>query len=136
MLADLEHDRFGAHVLMLWEGSRGSRQIEVWVALVNLCEQRGVYIWLHIHQRLYDLSNYRDRKDLLGDALESEAESAKTSHRTKRNSSASAALGAERHHRAGRRDGSQPSWYPRAAGQVRLRSRGRPYPAVGCAAES
>jgi hypothetical protein len=39
-------------------------------------------------------------------------------------------------HILGRRDGSQPSWYPRAAGQVRLRSRGRPYPAVGCAAES
>lgn len=93
MLADLEHDRFGAQVLMLWEGSRGSRQIEEWVALVNLCEQRGVFIWVHIHQRLYDLSNYRDRKDLLEDALESEAESAKTSHRTKRNSSASAALG-------------------------------------------
>jgi len=78
---------------MLWENSRDSRQIEEWIALVNLCELRGVYIWVNIHQRLYDPANYRDRKDLLEDRLESEAESAKTSHRTKRTSTASAALG-------------------------------------------
>jgi site-specific DNA recombinase len=93
LLADLEHDRFGASVLMLWEGSRGSRQIEEWVALVTLCERRGVFIWVHTHERLYDLSNYRHRKELLEDALESEAESAKTSGRTKRNTTASAAAG-------------------------------------------
>src|SRR6266567_9558500 len=33
LLADLEHGRFGADVLVLWESSRGSRKVGEWVTL-------------------------------------------------------------------------------------------------------
>ncbi len=30
LITDLEHDRFGAQVLMIWESSRGSRRVGEW----------------------------------------------------------------------------------------------------------
>jgi site-specific DNA recombinase len=41
LIADLEQDRFGAQVLMIWESSRGSRRVGEWVRLLELCEQRA-----------------------------------------------------------------------------------------------
>ncbi|HEY4005145.1 MAG TPA: recombinase family protein, partial [Pseudonocardia sp.] len=35
LIEDLRSDRFGAQVLMVWEVSRGSRQVEEWLELLN-----------------------------------------------------------------------------------------------------
>lgn len=84
LVADLESgssgrdSAFGADVLMLWESSRGSRQVGEWVSLIELCEDKDVKIWVTTHERLYDPRNGRDRKTLLEDAIDSEYESYKT----------------------------------------------------------
>lgn len=93
LIGDLEHDRFGAQVLVLWESSRGSRRVSEWVTLIELCELRGVRILVTTHGRDYDPANPRDRRSLLEDAVDSEYESAKTSQRIRRNVRAAAEQG-------------------------------------------
>lgn len=93
LLADLEHDRFGADLLVLWESSRGSRTVDEWVRLVKLCERRGVKVFVTTHGHTYDPANPRDRRSLLEDAVDSEYESAKVSMRVKRALAANAAAG-------------------------------------------
>lgn len=51
LLADLEDDAFDADALALWESSRGSRRTGEWVTLIELCEERGVRIWVTTHGR-------------------------------------------------------------------------------------
>lgn len=93
LIADLEADRFGAQVLILWESSRGSRRVSEWVELIELCEQRAVTIYVTTHGRMYDPANNRDRRSLLEDAVDSEYESGKTSDRMQRSHEARAAAG-------------------------------------------
>lgn len=76
--------RFGADILMLWESSRGSRRVGEWVSFIELCEDKGVKIWVTTHERLYDPGNGRDRKALIDDANDSEYESYKTHRRVSR----------------------------------------------------
>lgn len=90
LIKDLGHDRFGADILMIWEGSRGSRRVGEWVLLIDLCEERGVGIFVHTHDRLYDLTNAHDRANLLDDAIKSELASAETSKRARRAAAADA----------------------------------------------
>jgi site-specific DNA recombinase len=93
LLADLEHGRFRADELWLWESSRGSRKVGEWVTLIELCEQQQVKIHVTTHNRTYDPGNGRDRRSLLEDAVDSEYESGKISARAKRAAAASAAAG-------------------------------------------
>lgn len=93
LLIDLEDDRFGADALALWESSRGSRQVEEWAKLVRLCEERGVYVWVTTHGRMYDPANPRDRRTLLEDAVDAEYESAKISERIRRDTKSAAQKG-------------------------------------------
>jgi site-specific DNA recombinase len=93
LVTDLESDRFGADVLILWEGSRGSRKVSEWVILLELLEARGVLVHITSHDRLYDPSRPRDRKSLLEDSVDSEYESGKTSLRGRRAAAAHAAAG-------------------------------------------
>ncbi len=93
LIADLEGDRFGAQVLMIWESSRGSRRVGEWVRLLELCEQRSVSIFVTTHGRCYEPGNGRDRRSLLEDAVDSEYESAKMSSRGRRAAAANAAAG-------------------------------------------
>lgn len=93
LVADLEADRFGAQVLILWEGSRGSRRTNEWVSLIELCEDRGVKIFIFTYERLFDPANPYDRADLLELAIKSELASAETSKRTRRAAAATAAAG-------------------------------------------
>jgi site-specific DNA recombinase len=93
LIEDMERDRFGAQVSMIWESSRGSRRVGEGVRLLELCEQRSVSIFVTTHGRLYDPSNGRDRRSLLEDAVDSEYESSKTSARSRRAAAANAALG-------------------------------------------
>lgn len=99
MVADLRsgptgrQSRFGADVLMLWESSRGSRRVGEWVSFIELCEDKGVKIWVTTHERLYDPANGRDRKALIDDANDSEYESYKTHRRVTRTASKEATRG-------------------------------------------
>lgn len=93
LLADLEHDRFGADVLVLWESSRGSRRVGEWVNLIDLCEARRVRIFVTTHGHLYSPWRPRDRRNLLEDAVDSEWESAKSSGRVVRALRANAVAG-------------------------------------------
>lgn len=93
LVDDLEQNRFGADVLAIWESSRGSRRAGEWNDLIDLCEKRGVQIWVTTHRRLYDPSNARDRRSLQEDAVDAEYESAKTSERIKRDVRAAAEKG-------------------------------------------
>lgn len=82
LTADVASGAFGADVLMLWESSRGSRRVGEWVMFIELCEDKGIRIWVTTHGRLYDPANGRDRKALIEDAVDSEYESYKTHRRT------------------------------------------------------
>jgi site-specific DNA recombinase len=93
LIGDLEADRFGADVLVLWESSRGSRKVGEWVTLIDLCEKRGVMIFVVTHEREYNPANPRDRRSLLEDAVDSEYESSKVSARARRASAANAEAG-------------------------------------------
>jgi site-specific DNA recombinase len=93
LMSDLEEDAFGAGALALWESSRGSRRTGEWVDLIELCEERGIRIWVTTHGRLYDPANARDRRTLLEDAVDSEYESAKTSKRLQRDMRSNAEKG-------------------------------------------
>lgn len=90
LIEDLRTRAFGAKVLVLWESSRGSRRVGEWVTLIDLCEDNAVYIYVTTHSRFYDASNPRDRRSLQEDAVDSEYESAKMSHRIKRDLEAEA----------------------------------------------
>lgn len=93
LILDLENDDLEAEILILWESSRGSRRVGEWVTLIELCEIRQVKIWIHTHGTLYDPANPRHRRGLLEDAVDSEYESAKSSHRILRASQATAQAG-------------------------------------------
>ena len=72
LLADLDHDRFRADLLVLWESSRGSRRVGEWATLVDLLEDRGVHVYVTTHARFYDPANARDRRSLMEDAVDAE----------------------------------------------------------------
>jgi DNA invertase Pin-like site-specific DNA recombinase len=93
LVDDLARDRFGADILILWESSRGSRQMSEWVQLLELAERRGVRIYVTADSKLYDPAEPRDRRSLLEDAIDAEYESAKTSKRTRRSAAATAVDG-------------------------------------------
>lgn len=105
LIGDLGAGRFGADVLVLWEGSRGSRRVGEWVVLIELCEEQSVRIAVTTEERVYDPANPRDRKTLLENATDAEYESAKISKRTKRAQAANAV--------AGRPNGRAPFGYRR-----------------------
>lgn len=84
LIADIEHGRFGAQVLVLWENSRGSRRVGEWVELIDLCKLHGIRIAITTHHRVYDPANPRDRRSLIDDANDAEFESAKISERITR----------------------------------------------------
>ncbi len=80
-------------VLILWESSRGGRELESWAALLNLCRRRGVGIHVVTHHRTYDLDNPRDWRTLAEDGVDSAYESEKTRERILRSVRAKAKTG-------------------------------------------
>ncbi|WP_330282080.1 recombinase family protein [Streptomyces sp. NBC_00588] len=93
LIDDLKNDTFGADVLVLWESSRGSRRTGEWITLIELCEERGIKIFVSTHERLYDPAHGRDRKSLIDDASDSEYESWKIRERVMRSMNANVAAG-------------------------------------------
>lgn len=94
LMDDLRTGAFGADVLILWESSRGSRQVGEWVDLIELLAARGVLVYVTTHGRMYDPRNARDERSLLEDAVDSQYESRKISKRVRRNKASRAAAGA------------------------------------------
>jgi site-specific DNA recombinase len=93
LVADLESGAFGADVLILWENSRYSRDTLKWLQMMKVCERQGVEIFITSDGRLYDLSHWKDRRNLREDASDSETESDKVSMRNRRTSAAQAGQG-------------------------------------------
>lgn len=93
LIADLTAGTFDARVMILWEGSRGSRKVSEWAHLLELIAAVDNRIWVTTDRRLYDPSTPRDWKTLMEDAVESEYEARKTSRRTRRSSNANADAG-------------------------------------------
>jgi DNA invertase Pin-like site-specific DNA recombinase len=91
LLARLE--RPDVNVLWLWESSRGDRKLSSWAAMLETCREQKVRIYVETHRRLYDMANGREWKTLAEDGVDSQAESDKTSERTKRAMDEDAAAG-------------------------------------------
>lgn len=80
-------------VLVLWESSRGDRDLATWAGLLSLCRQRGVRIRVTSHDRTYDMGHARDWRTLAEDGIDSAYESEKLSQRTRRGVASAAAQG-------------------------------------------
>mgnify|MGYP001011443145 CR=1 FL=1 len=81
----------GADVLVTWEASRSSRDLEVYVRLRELCRERGV-LWSY-SGRTFDMSRTDDRMVTGLDALLAERESDQTRERVLRAVRATAEAG-------------------------------------------
>lgn len=68
-------------VLVLWEVSRGSRDVIVWFPVLEACRQNGVLVHITKDERTYDPRNSRDWKTLANEIIDSADESNKTSDR-------------------------------------------------------
>lgn len=93
LIADLKVDRFTAQVLMLYSSNRGSRKMEEWLELINLCDQRNVVFWVEQYDRIVDPRKPRDRKQLIDDASKAELDVAEMSQNIRRATAASAKKG-------------------------------------------
>jgi len=93
LIADLEADRFGADVLMLWENSRGSRKEDEWIKLIDLAAKRNVMFWIDVRNRLMDPRDPHDRRDLVTAAADAALETGLLSVRVLRGVKASAEAG-------------------------------------------
>ncbi len=91
LVADLDAGMFD--VLVLWEPSRGSRELMAWAALLDACRRRKVLVHVTSHQHTYDLSKPRDWRSLAEDGVDSAYESEKSSQRIRRSMAANAVAG-------------------------------------------
>ena len=91
LIADLETGKYD--VLVLWEPSRGSRDLVVWAALLDTCRRHGVQTHVTSHGRTYDLAQPRDWRTLAEDGVDSAYESEKTSQRILRAMTSNAVAG-------------------------------------------
>jgi DNA invertase Pin-like site-specific DNA recombinase len=80
-------------ILVLWESSRGGRELEAWASLLNLCRRRGISIHVVSHHRTYDMNVSRDWLTLAEDGVDSAYESEKTRDRILRSVRAKAKTG-------------------------------------------
>lgn len=93
LVKDLRSGRFGAHILVLWESSRGSRKNSEWAEFLELLREQGVQVFVTSHGRLYDPRNARDMRSLQEDGIDSEYESEKISQRSRRSHAAALKAG-------------------------------------------
>jgi site-specific DNA recombinase len=91
LVADLDAGKFD--VLVLWEPSRGSRELMAWAALLDACRRHTVLVHVTSHQHTYDLSKPRDWRSLAEDGVDSAYESEKSSQRIRRSMASNAVAG-------------------------------------------
>ncbi|ADU07183.1 Resolvase domain protein [Micromonospora sp. L5] len=90
----LDHLRSGAcEMLMLWEASRGSRELGEWVAFLDVCRKRGTLVHIVTHRRTYDVRNRRDWRTLVDEGVDAADESERIAERTQRGKRAAAQKG-------------------------------------------
>lgn len=82
-----------ADALMLWEASRGGRELEGWVKLLKLCRTKKILIHIVTHERTYDMSRPKDFKTLAEEGVDSAYQSEETSLRVSRHMRSAAAEG-------------------------------------------
>src|SRR5690606_27936040 len=78
-------------ILVSWESSRAQRDLKVYLALREICEESGA-LWCY-DGRIYDMRNAEDRRRTAQDAVDDEYEAAKTSKRVRRDMRANAKAG-------------------------------------------
>ncbi|MEU4577452.1 recombinase family protein [Nonomuraea sp. NPDC023979] len=91
LLADLEPRRID--VLVMWEPSRGNRELEMWARLLNACRRRGTLIHITSHDHTYDVRKPRDWKALADEGVAAAYASEETSLRVLRDKAAMAIEG-------------------------------------------
>ena len=92
LLSDIEARRLD--VVVLWESSRGGRELAAWAQFLNACRDTQTGIYITTHGRLYDMANGRDWRSLAEDGVDSGYESEKTSIRIRRHVAAAMLAGA------------------------------------------
>jgi len=81
----VERVRAGAlDVAILWENSRGGRELENWAGFLNAARRVGCKIYITSRDRLYDMENSEDYRTLAQDGIDSVYESEKISRRSRR----------------------------------------------------
>ena len=80
-------------VLILWESSRGSRDLTDWSQLLDLCRGRGVLIHVISHERTYDPRRAADYKALATDGVDASHEVHRSSERITRGVAQAAVAG-------------------------------------------
>lgn len=68
----------------LWETARGDRTADTWLPFLTLLRKHGKLLWIHTHNRLYDVRNYRDWQTLAEDGIKNHVASEETSVRVLR----------------------------------------------------
>lgn len=96
LMADLGSGEFGAPgtVLVLWEISRLSREMEIGTRIVSLCEAGEYFIHITSEERTYNPANYNDRHTLNAGINDAEREARRLSKRTLRGVNSQLAKGA------------------------------------------
>jgi site-specific DNA recombinase len=88
---DVRVGRYAA--VILWEPSRGGRELEAWAAFLNVCRAVGCDVYITSHHQLYRLTRARDWRSLAEDGVDSAYESDKTSLRVRRAYASAATAG-------------------------------------------
>ncbi len=91
LLTDL--DAGSLDVVVVWEASRGDRDIERWVPFVCRCRDRGVLIYVTDGDETLDPRKPSQFRRLIEDGLDAYMETEKTSRRTRRGVATTAAAG-------------------------------------------
>lgn len=80
-------------VAILWESSRGGRELEDWAGFLNACRITGTRVYIVSRDKMYDLRDSEDYRTLSLDGVSSVYESEMTSLRSKRGVADSVARG-------------------------------------------
>lgn len=80
-------------VVILWESSRGGRELEDWAGFLNACRGTATRIYITSRDKLYNLQDSEDYRTLALDGIDSVYESEKTSKRSRRGVADSVARG-------------------------------------------
>ena len=79
--------------VVLWEVSRADRKQAPWMAFLDACRETGTGIYVTGRDRLFDLSNGYDRRDLDAEGIDAAFESEKISKRSRRGVAGAVAMG-------------------------------------------
>lgn len=82
MNADIAAGRY--KLIILWDCSRGSRDLGDWVVFLKLLRDQSVLVHLITHDRTYDPRNHRDWKILVQEGVEAHSQASMISDNVKR----------------------------------------------------